>query len=183
MLKRICIISALLIIAHTAFSEKVKSKFYPGCHEVGHRFVDNQLVLEPLKVEDYDQTVFFIHNVSSDNLVLRYVPTTRDDIFPLWQTEIDSNRWAAFATDRTGMRFSCSSIYDDYKINCQQALEVCQYPRAKFAAHNKGNYWLSGNKFKYPTRSEVIHKGVLLRGYNPNTLATEESKAKEKTTQ
>ena len=62
--------------------------------------------------------------------------------------------------------FNC--IQNDYgefthEVNCQDVVEVCQYPRAKFASHNQGNYWISTNRSKYGTRNEVIRKGILLK--------------------
>lgn len=164
-------LSLILMVSQHAIGKKPDNKGFPsGCYPVGHTFIDGRLVLTPLKVEDYDQTVFFMHNVSNDNLKIKFHHTKGTELYPKWETKVSYNQWAAFATDKHGLQFSCSGEnYSDYSdsVNCQTALKVCQYPRAKFAEHNNGNYWVTSNKAKYTARNDAIRKGILLRGWYP----------------
>lgn len=140
--------------------------FLPGCHQFGHEYIGGRLVFTPVKTEEYDQTIFFIHNIYSDTIQLKYHRTEKTALHPLWQAKVNYNRWAVFATDQQGLIFSC---YDDYgsgegqRIDCGSAIEVCQFPRAKFGEHNKGNYWVTNNQSKKGARNAAIRKGVLLR--------------------
>lgn len=145
--------------------EKVKS-FLPGCLELGHEFIGGKLVLTPVKTEEYDQTLFFIHNTYADNIRLEYQRTEKTPLNPLWQAKMHYNRWAVFATDQQGLVFSCYTDYghsDVTRIDCQSAVEVCQYPRAKFGQNNQGNYWVVNNQSKIGARNAVIRQGILLR--------------------
>lgn len=160
-----------LLLSHGAVAKKLDNNGFPsGCHAVGYTFTDGRLVLTPLKIEEYDQTIFFMHNVSNDNLKIKFHPTRNTELYPNWETNVNYSQWAAFATDKQGLQFSCySQDYGNYthEVNCATALKVCQYPRAKFAEHNNGNYWVTSNKPKYTARNDAIRKGILLRGWYP----------------
>lgn len=153
-----------------AFSSQVvsakKLKFLHGCEEVGFRFDNGRLAFIPVQKTEENQTVFFIHNVSNTRLKIEFHKTFRTNLYPVWETTVNSDNWAAFATDRADISFTClQEDYGDYtdEVDCGEVLQVCQYQNAVFASHNQGNYWISSNRSKYGTRNEVIRKGVLLK--------------------
>lgn len=156
----------LSLFTITLSAEDKPKKFFPGCHEVGHEFVNGRLVLKPVQVEDYDQTLYFVHNLSYDRVKLQYDRDSGSAIYPLWGASLKADRWASFATDKDDLQFQCFSDYSSgfsEPINCDSVIEVCQFPRAKFAEHNRGNYWIPSNKSKYSTRNDAIRYGILLR--------------------
>lgn len=162
------VISVLLIgiflTTSIAFSEQKQTrKFIPGCEEVGHDFDDGQLVLNPVKPEMEDQTIYFIQNISGSTLKLKSI-NNLNEYYPIFETTVEHGNWAVFATDKKGMTFGChSEYYGETKTDCLSAIEVCQFPRAKFAPHNQGNYWVTSNKAKYAARRDAIKAGILLR--------------------
>lgn len=157
------IIGSLLLATMDSNGAKKAKKFFPGCHQLGYTYDRGHLVLEPVQVEDYDQTLYFIHNNSSSQIKIQYYKSQATLHYPLWETSVRSDRWAAFATDKVGLQFQCLSGYGNQVIDCSSVLQVCQFPRAKFAEHNRGNYWITSNRSKYSSRNAAIRKGILLR--------------------
>lgn len=161
----VCLLTLFAIQSVPAATEHDK-RFIKGCQEVGHKFSGGRLVLTPMKVEEYDQTIFFIHNVSMDRIVLKSITTDAAPLYPTWKTKINENRWAAFATDKQGIQFAClSGGYGGggNEVDCQSAIEVCQFPRAKFGSNNQGNFFVTSNRSKYSARNAAIRYGILLR--------------------
>lgn len=161
----IYVISFVFFMSLDAYASKTM-KFLHGCEEIGHEFQRGKLAFIPVQESEEDQTLYFIHNVSYDRIKIESQKTYTTSLYPIWETTINSDNWAAFAVDRDNITFKCYE--DDYgeftrEVNCRDVVEVCQFPRAKFAEHNQGNYWISTNRSKYGTRNEVIRKGVLLK--------------------
>ena len=159
-------LSIILFLSTYQVAYAKDRKFLPGCEEAGYNFENGKLAFIPVQKTEENQTVFFIHNVSSSTLKIKFHKTFRTQLFPVWETTVDADNWAAFATDRDDISFTClSDDYGDFsdEVNCSNVLEICQYENAVFAPHNQGNYWISTNRSKYGTRNEVIKKGVLLK--------------------
>lgn len=162
----VSVLIALCICQTSLAAGQDKSRYLSGCDPVGYEYKNGRLYLKPVKVEEYDQTVFFIHNVSMDRINLKSVKDNDYPHYPSWQAKIGENRWAAFATDREGIEFNCetqSYSNDGSTTNCESAIDVCQYTRAKFGPHIYGNFFVTTNKSKYSARNSVIRYGVLLR--------------------
>lgn len=154
----IVIISLLAVINCQA-----GSKFPRGCQPVGHEFKDGNLVLDQ---DESKQTLYFIHNNSNRKLHLQNMKDPGAFMTPNWETHVNHNRWVAFATDHKRIIFRCktlSSRLGDEYTDCENILQVCQYPKAKFALSNLGNYWVSTNKSLNSTVRASIRKGILLR--------------------
>lgn len=165
------LVISMTVIAEETFPAEVENvektkEFFPGCQEVGHDFRNGNLVLTPIQVEAYSQTIFFLHNTSYERIKVKYDHDNGNPLYPLWEVSIKPNRWVSFATDKRELGFKC---YEDFnfghgdEINCGSVLQVCQFPRSKFGEHNKGNYWIPSNKPKYQTRNDAIRYGILLR--------------------
>lgn len=167
-MRRTFIILSLISLLSTGASAKSESgpRFFSGCNEVGHEFDNGQLALKPVFKTEENQVVFLLHNFSENDVTIKLSPTKITTIYPSWERILEVDRWAAFATDKENLSFSCftkDGAENSIEINCQEALEVCQYENSKFGPQNRGNYWISENLSKIETRDRVIKSGILLR--------------------
>ena len=91
---------------------------------------------------------------------------TNKEVFmsPTLATEIAAHQWAAFASDVHDFYFKCWRKQGSERIlmHCRDALDVCQYPRVKFALSNMGNYWVSTNKTQAQVVRDATRKGIFL---------------------
>ncbi len=78
--------------------------------------------------------------------------------------KLEPGSWAAFASDMPYLTFECRTTENEQTklINCAEALEICEYPRAKFALSNMGNYWVSANKPQRDIVNDAASKGIYL---------------------
>jgi len=155
----------LITAADAARRDRPARKWPRGCKTVGYQFQAGQLILDP-QVEDSDQTVYLIGNRSRGRLLVKFKEQEYALIHPNWQTEINYNRFSAFATDEKNIHFTCQKIHRGKvgdKVDCGETLKICQYPRAKFAEHNLGNYWITHNQSLNQAVRAIIRRGVLLR--------------------
>lgn len=147
--------SALLLISASAFC------FPRGCEVTGFGYNGTNLVLNELD----QQSFYLMQNHSPKPIKMERVAVKDAFMSPPLSATIDPNQWAAFASDVANMHFQCFS--DDktnpVKIDCREVLEVCQYPRAKFALSNMGNYWVSVNKEQRQVINDSTAKGIYLR--------------------
>ncbi len=143
-------------------SANAESTFPRGCEVTGYGFADNDLVLN----EKGTQAYYLIQNRSENKIELEHFETNPDVFMsPKLETKLDTSKWAAFASDVENMHFRCYTQQGSERItvNCRDALDVCQYPRVKFALSNMGNYWVSTNKPRDQVIHESVAKGILLR--------------------
>jgi hypothetical protein len=150
---------ALSFFCHVAHAAAV---FPHGCEVRGYQFVENDLVLN-----DTEQQAFYLIQNRSNQIVELEHYETRPDVFmsPKLENKLDASRWSAFASDVTNMHFKCyiQENGERLAVNCREALDVCQYPRVKFALSNMGNYWVSTNKALEQVIKDTVAKGILLR--------------------
>ena len=151
----------LLIAISTSHAANI---FPRGCLISGHGFNKNYLVLN----EHGDQTIYFMQNRSNATIELEHVET-RPNIFmsPKLESKLTSSNWSAFASDTANTYFKCykrnGGNGERTVINCQDALDVCQYSRAKFALSNMGNYWVSTDKPIQQVIKDATKKGIYLK--------------------
>jgi len=135
--------------------------FPHGCEVSGFGFSENNLVLN----ETGEQTFYLIQNRS--NTTIELIRHETRDVFmsPQLQSKLAPSNWAAFASDVENLNFKCYAQQENNTamVNCSDVLEVCQYPRVKFALSNMGNYWVSTNKPQGQVIKDAIAKGILLR--------------------
>ena len=148
--------------------------FPRGCEVRGFSYDGRFLVLN----ETGEQSLYLIQNRYYKTIELRRLENPNVFMSPPLIARLDQENWAAFASDIKELNFECfiakpkievdkadvASIKPPLEqIDCREVLDVCQYPRVKFALSNMGNYWVSTNK----KQSEIIHdaagKGILLR--------------------
>lgn len=161
-MSRHTILTTLFIIGFLFTNANAASTFPRGCEVSGYGFSENDLVLNDQGL----QAFYVIQNRSDKKIELEHYET-RADIFmsPKLESKLDASRWAAFASDVAGMHFKCYTQENNSKIavNCRDALDVCQYPRAKFALSNMGSYWVSTNKALEQVIKDAVAKGIYLK--------------------
>lgn len=163
----IVLFCALLLVATNADAKRKKPKreFPRGCQQVGFSFMNDHLDLKPI-VDEGDQTLYLFGNKTQQRVLIKYMELGDAFMVPDWHTVMQGNRWAAFATDKKQLYFKCSLVSRKGQLtptNCNNVIRICQYPRAKFASHNMGNYWISQNKSRSGVVREAIQTGILLR--------------------
>ncbi|KTD23667.1 hypothetical protein [Legionella israelensis] len=135
---------------------------YPrGCEVKGFGYDGNYLLLN----ETGEQTFYLLQNTSNAKVELQRYETRNVFMSPTLQVHIDPENWAAFASDIKNLTFQCYVHNNNHTslVNCRDVLDVCQYPRVKFALSNMGNYWVSVNKTQNQVIKDAIAKGILLR--------------------
>jgi hypothetical protein len=150
-------VGALILGTHSVSA----STFPRGCEVKGFGYTQNFLVLNELG----EQTFYLIQNRSNSQIELERYDTSEAFMSPLLQSKIDAQNWAAFASDEANLHFRCyqHSNSNTALINCNDVLDVCQYPRAKFALANMGNYWVSTNKSQPQVIKDATDKGIYLK--------------------
>ena len=138
------------------------SIFPKGCEIRGFGFSENFLVIN----DTGDQTYYLIQNHSNNLIELEHYETNPDVFMsPKLESKIAPSRWAAFASDISNTYFQCFKTDENQKVpvRCGDVLDVCKYPRVKFAVSNMGNYWVSTNKTQSQVVQDSINKGIFLR--------------------
>jgi hypothetical protein len=156
--KKLIIFFTLQLIFQTnAFS----STFPRGCSITGFGYSDNYLILN----EKGEQSFYMVQNRSDKTIELEHHETKDVFMSPKLHSKLEPQHWSAFASDEEGLYFKCFTQEGDSAtiMNCADVLEVCQYPRVKFALSNMGNYWVSTNKDQGQVIKDAVAKGILLR--------------------
>ncbi|MGL6036322.1 MAG: enhanced entry protein EnhB [Legionella sp.] len=154
--KKTLLLSALIITTADA-----ASIFPRGCEVTGFAFEQNVLVLN----ESGNQAYFLIQNRSNVKIELERYESEESFMSPPLQATFSPASWGAFASDVKNVTFRCYQHIDDNTsaINCGDVLEVCQYPRARFALSNMGNYWIASNKSQKDIIQDSVNKGIYLK--------------------
>ena len=144
-----------------------KPKRFPlGCSNVGFYFKTPNVLLKPILTEQ-QQTIYFIHNISPHRIHFESIKPPEDLYALTYQTDIDPQRWAAFAFDFPQILFTCSTIQRQGQTtpaDCSTLLDICEYPCVKFPDHGAGNYWASENSSMVETIYNANRgMGILLR--------------------
>lgn len=151
----------LLLVLLFPFNSAYSLRLPEGCKNVGYQFNDPYVILNP----DGIQTFYLIENTSNSTIELQKRVNENMFMSPPLTAILDKGRWAAFSSDIQNTYFQCF-VHDEYdinRVNCRDVVQICQYPRVKFALSNMGNYWASVNKSQRRVIRESIKKGILLR--------------------
>lgn len=135
--------------------------FPRGCEITGFGYNQNVLVLN----ETGEQSFYLIQNRSESKIELERQNTDESFMSPPLFATLEPMNWGAFASDVKYLNFKCYK-HDNENTSltaCRDVLEVCQYPRVKFALSNMGNYWISSNKTQYETIQDAVAKGIYLK--------------------
>ena len=135
--------------------------FPRGCEISGFGYQDPYLLLN----DSGDQTFYLIQNRSNTPIELEHIETENIFMSPKLQTKLGELQWAAFASDMSNMHFQCTVRTEGVStpLNCRDVLDICQYPRVKFALSNMGSYWVSTNKPQAQVIQDATNKGIYLK--------------------
>ena len=130
--------SVSFFIFSLIFATQSFAAIFPhGCELKGFGYQENNLILN----ERPEQSFYLLQNRSTHSIELEHHDIKNTFMSPKLHAKLDPLQWAAFASDIEDLQFKCSMNDADQiiNLNCSEVLEVCQYPRAKFALSNKGN--------------------------------------------
>ena len=135
--------------------------FPRGCEVSGFGYAQNFLILN----ENGDQAFYLIQNRTDAKIELERHETGDAFMSPPLQVALDPGNWGAFASDIKNLNFKCYKhvAENTSPVDCGEVLDVCQYPRVRFALSNMGNYWISSNKTQSAVIQEAITKGIYLK--------------------
>lgn len=154
---------ATLLVLIECEAEASTSHFPRGCEPSGFTFREGKLVLNQ-DTAQATQTLYFLHNISDNATHLHFIKDPKAFMNPSWSSDLASDNWSAFATDKDGITFRCKEKNKaGKKIDCDQILEICQYKNAKFATSNLGNYWIATNTSQKSVMQAASRKGILLK--------------------
>lgn len=148
-------------LALTARAAEPTSIFPRGCEVSGFGFSKNFLILN----EHGDQMFFLLQNHANQTIEIEHYETDKDVFMsPKLESQLAPMHWAAFASDVPSAYFQCFVKTGETRqpIDCSNALDVCQYPRVKFALSNMGNYWVSTDKPLGQVIKDATAKGIFL---------------------
>lgn len=150
------VFSALLISSANA-----TSSFPKGCEVSGFAFSQNYVFLNDTGKQAY----YLIQNRSNTRIELEHQATEEAFMSPPLHATFDPMNWGAFASDVKNLNFKCYKRNDEaaMMIDCREVLDICQYPRVRFALSNMGNYWVAFNKSQSEVVQESVNKGIYLK--------------------
>ncbi|MBA2711145.1 MAG: enhanced entry protein EnhB [Tatlockia sp.] len=150
----------MMTVFFNSFAAK-PNMFPHGCEISGFGYEQNYLIVN----QTGEQSFYLIQNRTTTPIELQRFETKEVFMSPSLTAKLDPANWAAFASDVANLHFQCFIPENETtkKVDCRDVLEVCQYPRVKFALSNMGNYWVSSNKTQSQVINESAGKGILLR--------------------
>lgn len=155
------ILNVSLVVVNFSIASVYAATFPKGCEVTGFAYTNNNLVLN----EKGDQTYYLVQNRSGSQVELERHETGDVFMSPPLHAVLDPMNWGAFASDVRNINFKCYKHLDENTslIDCRDVLDVCQYPRVKFALSNMGNYWIASNKSQNEVIQESVAKGIYLK--------------------
>lgn len=146
------------VLVNTAYSA---TTFPRGCEVSGFGYDNNFLILN----EQGNQSYYLIQNRSESKIEMQRHETGDSFMSPPLQATLEPMNWGAFASDVRNVNFKCYKHVEDNTalVDCKEVLEVCRYPRVRFALSNMGNYWISSNKAQNAVIQDSVDKGIYLK--------------------
>jgi hypothetical protein len=137
------------------------STFPRGCEVSGFAYSQNYLILN----ETGKQSYYLIQNNSNEKIELEHQSLDEAFMSPPLHANFESKSWGAFASDVKNLNFKCykRSNEETSVVDCRDVLDVCEYPRVRFALSNMGNYWVAFNKSQNAVIQESVAKGIYLK--------------------
>jgi hypothetical protein len=152
---------SILFTAVLIGSAQAAGSFPRGCEVTGFGYNQNYLILN----DTGNQSYYLIQNHSNSKIELERINTEEAFMSPPLHATLDPMNWGAFASDVKDLNFKCYQRFDENvsSVDCREVLEVCQYPRVRFALSNMGNYWVSINKSQGEIIQDSVTKGIYLK--------------------
>lgn len=135
--------------------------FPRGCEVSGFGYERDQVILN----DSGQQSYYLVQNRTENKIELEREDSSEVFMSPPLQASLEPMNWAAFASDVKNVAFKCYQHNNEVTslVNCEDVLDICQYPRVRFALSNMGNYWISINKSQQDVIQESVAKGIYLK--------------------
>lgn len=150
---------ALLISFYTT---TVHAEPFPrGCEVKGFAFSNGHLIIN----DSGKQSFYIIRNRSTVPIQMQRVETHNMFMSPPLTAKFNALASSAFASDIMNFHFECLTTDQEniQLLNCADVLDICEYPRVRFALSNMGNYWVSVNKTQQEVVNDAVAKGIYLK--------------------
>ncbi len=156
-----CIKTSLLITALFMGNAQAIGAFPRGCEVSGFGYNQDYLILN----ETGKQTYYLIQNHSDSKIELEHPASEEAFMSPPLHATLEPMNWGAFASDVKNLNFKCYKHIGETtaSVECRDVLDICQYPRVRFALSNMGNYWVSFNKSQNAIIQDSVDKGIYLK--------------------
>lgn len=156
-----CLLPILGFVFLGLFNNAYSEPFPRGCEVIGFGYNAGRLVVN----ETGKQSFYLIRNHSAIPIKMQRVETRDVFMSPPLTAQLEPSNWAAFASDVAEFNFECLRTENETltAIDCRDVLEICEYPRVKFALSNMGNYWVSVNKPQQQIINDAVSKGIYLK--------------------
>lgn len=156
-----CLSKSTLLCALLSCTVHAASTFPRGCEIVGFFYNQKDLILN----ETGNQAYYLIQNRSDSTIELERYESGDTFMSPPLHAIFTPMNWGAFASDLKELHFKCykKTAENTAMVDCQEVLDVCQYPRARFALSNKGSYWISSNKPQNLVIQDSVKQGIYLK--------------------
>lgn len=137
------------------------SSFPRGCEVSGFGYSQNYLLLNDTGRQSY----YLIQNRSNIRIEMEHQAAQEAFMSPPLHATLDPMTWGAFASDIKNLNFKCYKRFAENAdpVDCRDVLDICQYPRVRFALSNMGNYWVAFNKSQNAVIQESVAKGIYLK--------------------
>lgn len=154
-------INSFFLILAAASSLEAASIFPRGCEVSGFAYQNQYLILN----ETGKQAYYLIQNHSESKIEIEHEAPDEAFMSPPLHASFEPKNWGAFASDVKELNFTCYKNIEGNStiIDCKEVLEICQYPRVRFALSNMGNYWVSFDKSQTSVIEESVAKGIYLK--------------------
>jgi hypothetical protein len=175
MCKRIIICLTILIscficcnnIALAKTRDNKYNRFPGGCEPRGYKFdLYNVIFIPSSQRHSYSQTVYFIHNVSNATVHLLQASNGDKPYIIHVNGSISPKTWSVLSVSEPKIKYICTN-YDRYNqdhrvINCQNVLDICEFPYTRFGPNHHGTYWLTLNRSRNSAVRATRFHGILL---------------------
>jgi len=145
--------------------DQKNTSFPVGCVNTGHHFELYNVILTP-SAERSTQTVYFIHNISTQPVYLLESQKSDNPYIMYINGRVDPALWSVLAVTEKQIKFICTH-YDTHKkmhevIKCQDVLAICEFKKALFGPNHRGTYWMTINKSQKAAVNMARNYGVWL---------------------
>lgn len=159
---------SLLLLGNDLYAdetpEKENTRNPLGCYEVGYAFNLKTLKLQPRKV-GASQSLYVLFNKSNQTINLFQMRDEDSARSTYLNHTINAKQWSVLATNEPMVKYICSvaegkSSYGRI-VDCQDALQVCEYTNVKYGLNNQGNYWIVNSFSKNDAVRAIVRYGII----------------------
>lgn len=162
----VALISSSVTTAYTHKTTKKNTVKLPtGCLNVGHKYDLYNVIFKPTATKSR-QTIYFIHNIGNKSVYLHEAGESDKPYVMYINGKISPDNWSVLAVTKKQIKFNCTYFDENKKqhrvINCKDALEICEFPKALFGPNHRGTYWVLYNTSRKSAVNMTRNHGVWL---------------------